>query len=245
TRPPRPASVTTTPRPGCRVTTCTAATPTSTPACPARPTWTTPTGRRPSPPPATAARPMARRLSPPTTEAGRPDEQHFQHVLKIHPVSTRRYHMAGQITTQAAPPTPALPDADTAYQTLFDGVSQRVFFHKLASIRPEYSPQNRQQAEALLNMAGDLRAVDEDAALKSAADASDPFVAAASALSQQLPQYPGAQRRVAQEESLGIKQAAADLAADPMFYNAVLALKVHEAAQVQAQLQQAQTGRVA
>lgn len=141
--------------------------------------------------------------------------------------------MAG---TQTQRQPDVLPDPDTAYQNLFEGVGQRVFFHKLAALRPEYLPQNQQQAEALLKMAGDLRLAEEEDAVKQAADASDPFVAASLALSGQLQGFPGVQYQQAQEEQVGIKQAAAAFAEDPTIYNSVLSLKAFEAERLRAQL---------
>ena len=51
--------------------------------------------------------------------------------------------MAKNNTKQAAQ---TLPSPDEAYQQLFTSIHQRVFFHKLASVRPEYMPKTPQQA---------------------------------------------------------------------------------------------------
>jgi len=134
----------------------------------------------------------------------------------------------------------ALPSPQEAYQTLFDGVHQRVYFHKLASLRPEYMPRTPQQAEYLLKIAGDLRmAVTEDV-VKQAAAASDPFAAASAALDRQLAGFPGFQKAAAQEEEVSVKNAAAAWMEDPAIYNSVLALKAHEAEQLLAQMQPGQ-----
>lgn len=133
----------------------------------------------------------------------------------------------------------ALPDRDTAYQTLFDGVHQRVFFHHLGQIRPEYMPTNEKRASALLQLAGKLRLADQEDLLKQADAAEDPVIAANAALDDVMSQagYGSVREAAAQDELMAIKQAAADLAQDPDLYNAVLALKADAAEQHLARLQ--------
>jgi hypothetical protein len=143
--------------------------------------------------------------------------------------------MAKNNTKQAAQ---TLPSPDEAYQQLFTSIHQRVFFHKLASVRPEYMPKTPQQAEFLLKMAGDLRMVDDGSLLKSAEEANDPFAAASMALEQQLATLPGMQTAGFREEQAAIKTAAAQWADVPEIYNAVLALKADEAENIATQLKQ-------
>ena len=63
----------------------------------------------------------------------------------------------------------ALPDVQTAYNTLFDGVHQQVFFNKLASYG--FVPQNEKEAAEMLELAGKLRYVEQEEE-KVAADSS-------------------------------------------------------------------------
>ncbi len=132
--------------------------------------------------------------------------------------------MAGTANQQAA-----LPDPQTAYQNVFDGVAQRVFFHKLAQLG--YAPQSQKQAADLLSLAGKLRLVEEEAAVKQAQDAYDPFAAANASLDQVLAQagYGSVKAAAEQDELMSMKQAAAVVMQDPLIYNSVLALKAHEA----------------
>lgn len=129
-----------------------------------------------------------------------------------------------------------LPDPQTAYQNIFDGVHQRVFFHKLAQLG--YVPTNEKQAAAMLELAGNLRMVEEEAAVKQAESSYDPFEAANDALKTTLGQYgfSGPRDNAANEEAVAIKQAAAAWSEDPDIYNSVLALKAYEAEQAAAQL---------
>ena len=132
---------------------------------------------------------------------------------------------------------PALPDPDTAYQNLFDGIHQRVFFNKMAAYG--YVPQTPAQAQYMLEMAGKLRAVEQEAAVKQAQDMDDPYFLANQHLNQVLGIHgldDGIKQAQAENEALAIKQAAAELANDPVFYNSVLSVKAAEAAQIEAEL---------
>lgn len=133
-----------------------------------------------------------------------------------------------------------LPDPQTAYQNLFDGVDQRVFFNKLSSLG--YVPQNEKQARELLELGGKLQAVDEEVAVKQAEDSNDPFTAANRALDEVLGQngFQSQKQAAVNEEVYAIKNAAAQLSQDPVFYNSVLSLKAHEAAQYARHLENAQ-----
>ena len=115
-----------------------------------------------------------------------------------------------------------------AYQTLFDGVHARVFFGNLAS--RGYEPQSEKEAQDLLELAGRLRHVDEN---EKAGEDGGAFANALYDLDGVLSDN-GMDGHVksakAQEVELSIKQAAAEAATDPSIYNAVLALKAHEAA---------------
>lgn len=118
-----------------------------------------------------------------------------------------------------------LPDANTAYSRLFDGIHQQVFFHKMASYG--CAPESPEQAAAMLEGAIRLRHIEEQMAYKQAQDASDPFVAAnqylAGLMGEQQPVY-----KQAEAES-AISDMAADLMQNPEFYNSVLSLKAAEA----------------
>jgi hypothetical protein len=115
----------------------------------------------------------------------------------------------------------ALPDPVSAYQHLFDRVHAQVFLNKLASYG--IVPTTEAELEDLFTVAAQLRPV--PGAEKQAA-ASSRFESAASALGAVAnpQQAPGA----FQESAL--KQAVAELAADPDIYNSVLAVKAAEAA---------------
>lgn len=131
-----------------------------------------------------------------------------------------------------------IPDPQTGFNNLFEGVHQRVFFSKLASLG--YAPQTEKQARDLLDVAGKLRLVSEEAAVKQASDSYDPFAAANSALDGVLGNsgFSSVQKAAADEEQIAIKNAAAQWAADPVIYNSVLAVRGHEAEQLAQQLRQ-------
>ena len=124
---------------------------------------------------------------------------------------------------------PLLPDPQAAYDHLFQGVHSRVFFGKLAAAG--YDDNSPQQAEYLLKLAGQLRLVQEEQQVKAAGAADDPYAAALSHLegAAAAAGFGGVKTASAREQEYAIKQAAADLMADPDMYNAVLALKAHEA----------------
>ena len=118
----------------------------------------------------------------------------------------------------------ALPELETAYNNLFEGVHANVFFGKLANHGIE--PQNEKEAADLLELAGRLRGVDNEE--KEAGDSR--FANPVGALSDVLGETPQGKQAPAQEEAQAYKQAAAALAQEPVFYNSVLALKANEAA---------------
>ena len=125
----------------------------------------------------------------------------------------------------------ALPDSGTAYNHLFTTAHARVFFTKLASVYgyPSDTPEAQQE---LLHLAGRLRTVNQ--AEKQAA--ASPYGAALSSLDQVMGGAGMNQAARHQEQEMAIKQAAAELATDPMVYNSVLALKAQEAAAVAEQM---------
>ena len=128
----------------------------------------------------------------------------------------------------------ALPDVQTAYNTLFDGVHQQVFFNKLASYG--FVPQNEKEAAEMLELAGKLRYVEQEEE-KVAADSSR--VSQANVALDNVLGIPRAQEEkqaAASDELAAINQAAAQLAQEPEFYNSVLALKAAEAASYADQL---------
>jgi hypothetical protein len=134
-----------------------------------------------------------------------------------------------------------LPDEATAYNNLFQGIHQRVFFNKCAAAG--YYPRTPDEAQLMLEEAGKLRILKQAAQVKQA-QAGSIYHYGNNALDQLLDQYGlgGSTKQAAvQEEELAARQAAAQLSADPMFYNSVLTLKSAEAQYYQQQ--QAQRGR--
>lgn len=127
--------------------------------------------------------------------------------------------------------TPTLPDPQTAYNTLFDGVHARIFFTKCA--QAGYRPQSREEAQWMLETVGKLRQVREIE--KSAAVQRSPYQEMSRHLDSVL-QKAGFDTASTEEADLSYKQAAAQLAADPTFFNATLSLKIAEANQVAAAL---------
>ncbi len=130
-----------------------------------------------------------------------------------------------------------LPTPDAAYDTLFQGVHQRVFFQKLAAAG--YAPRSAEEAQWMLNTAGKLRQVTEAQSVKEAAAQDNPFFRLDNSLDRVMAEFGlGGQAKQAQyqEVETAYKQAAASLANDPEIYNAVLSLKANEAEQIQAQL---------
>ena len=118
----------------------------------------------------------------------------------------------------------ALPELETAYNNLFEGVHANVFFGKLAN--HGIDPQNEKEAADLLELAGRLRDVDNEE--KEAGDSR--FANPVGALSEVLGETPQGKQAQVHEEAQAYKQAAAALAQEPVFYNSVLALKANEAA---------------
>jgi hypothetical protein len=122
----------------------------------------------------------------------------------------------------------ALPDPNAAYNHLFDNVHAQVFFGRLAS--RGYVPQSEKQANDYLQIAGRLRHV--EATEKAAGDQHDPIGLALAALDATLGEtgmdghLKAAQAR---DADMAIKEAAAELAGDPLIYNSVLSLAQAEA----------------
>lgn len=126
-----------------------------------------------------------------------------------------------------------LPDPQTAYDTLFSRVHAQVFFNKCASAG--IVPQTQEQAQEMLNIAGKLRMVTQDAQVKAAAAVDDPFQQMSRSLDGVISEYGLAQPSHLEVER-GYKQAGDELANDPELYNAVLAMKAAEAAFIQEEL---------
>jgi len=122
----------------------------------------------------------------------------------------------------------SLPDVQTAYNTLFDGVHQQVFFNKLASYG--FVPQNEKEAAEMLELAGKLRYVEgeEEKVAADSSRVSQANVALDNVLG--IPRGQDEKLAAAEDEYAAINQAAAQLAEEPAFYNSVLALKAAEAA---------------
>lgn len=128
----------------------------------------------------------------------------------------------------------ALPDPQTAYQNLFQGVHAQVFFQKLAAAG--HYPRSQEEAQWMLDTAGELREISQHDQVKQAAAQDNPYYQMRAGLSQLRQQYgiTGGQAGF-QEAEAGYKQAAAELMQDPTFYNSVLSLKAAEAEQLKAE----------
>ena len=130
-----------------------------------------------------------------------------------------------------------LPDAQTAYDNLFQGVHQRVVLESLAS--RGYAAKTAEDAHTLLGLAVKISAVAEVPAVKRAEDVTNPYYLASEGLSRVLTTHGIADPTKAaadRDHQLAIRNVAANLAADPTMYNSVLSLKAAEARQVAEQL---------
>lgn len=125
------------------------------------------------------------------------------------------------------PATIDIPNVDESLGTL-DGLYAQAFFSKLAEYGIE--PQSEEAAMAMLKTAAYLDMVESHPAVKQASV--DPFVDAASRLEHVLADSGllGGQPS-AQQQLVGVKQAAYALAQDPDLYRSVLSVKAAEAAQ--------------
>lgn len=128
----------------------------------------------------------------------------------------------------------ALPDPQAAYNHLFQTVHTQVFFQKCAAAG--FHPRSQEEAQYMLDVAGKLRAISEDATVKQAAVQDSPFYRMSAGLDTVMANYGlAAPGHRPQDAEAGYKQAAAQLMADPNIYNSVLALKANEAAQLKAE----------
>lgn len=131
----------------------------------------------------------------------------------------------------------ALPDADTAFGNLFQGVHQRVVLDTLAA--RGHAPRTVKQAHWMLEIASQVAAADESAAVKQAEDAHDPYYQAHVGLAAALQQRGIAdpvKEAAARDLDHASRRYAAQLAQDPTIYNSVLALKAAEARDAAAEL---------
>jgi hypothetical protein len=120
------------------------------------------------------------------------------------------------VTTQNA----ALPSYEDGFNHLYDNVHARVFFGRLAN-QYGLAPNNEKEAHDLLLLAGQLRAAKETEKQSSDSRFGGPLQALNSLL--------GGSANYQSEQNMAIKQAAYDLADDPLIYNSVLACKQREA----------------
>lgn len=127
----------------------------------------------------------------------------------------------------------ALPDQQTAYQNLFQGVHAQVFFQKLAAAG--HYPRSPEEAQWMLDTAGELREITEHAPVKQAAAQDNPYYQMRAGVSQLKQQYGLSKSASYQEADASYKQAAAQLMQDPTFYNSVLSLKAAEAEHLKAE----------
>jgi len=119
----------------------------------------------------------------------------------------------------------SLPNPQDAYNQLYSDVHTEVFLGKLASYGIQ--PTTEKEAADLFAIAGQLRHVDGPE--KQAADQSR-FGGASDALGTIMNQTPAGQQQAAASHQHAIKSAAAQLSQDPSVYNAVLSLKLADAA---------------
>jgi hypothetical protein len=128
---------------------------------------------------------------------------------------------------------PTLPDPQTAINTLFNQVSSQVFFQKLASYG--YAPRTPQEAHDMMELAGQLRLLDQEQAQKAASD--NPYGRLVGELNSAMAQhgYRGAQQAQVQEHELAVKSAASRLMQSPAIYNSVLSIEVARAMDQQPQ----------
>lgn len=141
-------------------------------------------------------------------------------------------------------PANALPDAQTAYNNLFEGIHNEVFFRKCAAAG--FPVRSMEEAQWMLETAGKLEAVSQADQVKQAAAQDNPYFQMNSRLDAVLDQYGlngHKKAAAAQEVEIGYKQAAAELMQNPTLYNSVLALAAHEAAQQQQEFQAWQGNR--
>lgn len=122
--------------------------------------------------------------------------------------------------------TATLPEPGQAYNLLFENVHANLFLQKLASAG--IVPQTQREVEDLFTLAGKLRHTKQ----ASEQHSESRFGQAVSRLDSTLQSSPGYRRTQAEHAQLAIKQAADSLMQDPDIYNAVLSLKLHEAAQL-------------
>lgn len=138
-------------------------------------------------------------------------------------------------TNQAA----ALPPPDMAFQHLFDGVHQEVFFQKLAAFGIQ--PKTAEEASGYLTLAGKLRTTANDPTIKQAAAANSKVAEMNQALDGVLGDLgidSGVKQASEQEAHEARAQIANYLAQDPGIYNSVLSVKTAEAQAIQQLLQE-------
>lgn len=126
--------------------------------------------------------------------------------------------------------TTQLPDPRQAYQNLFAGVHERVFFNKCAAAG--FAPRSQEEAQYMLDTAGKLRYLSQQEPIKQAAAQDNPYYQMSSHLDAMMAQY-GLGGGRPQESESAIKAAADQLAADPVLYNSVLSLAAYEHDQAQ------------
>lgn len=133
-----------------------------------------------------------------------------------------------------------LPDVQTAYNNLFEGIHARVFFQKCAAAG--FAPRTQEEAQYMLNTAGKLRQISELDQVKQAAAKDNPYFQMEAGLDRVMQQYGLNQPQQPQYGDDAMFKAAADsLMQDPTFYNSVLALKAAEAEQMKAEYDAWQT----
>jgi len=130
--------------------------------------------------------------------------------------------------------TASLPSPEDAYNHLLGNVHSQVFFGKLAQVG--IHPQTEKEANDLLELAGKLRLVNDDPAVKQAAEADSKYAKANAALDELFGKSGAMKQASAQEQDVALDQAARTLAQDPQIYNSVLSIKAAQAEEIAKQL---------
>lgn len=120
-----------------------------------------------------------------------------------------------------------LPTPEAAEAHLTERVHIAAFLDKLASIRPQYMPQNQQQLSELLELGATLQAADSSQKQASAS----PFGVALAGLKNVLngSNDPSVKQAAAQNERNRLLEIGAYLASDPDIYASAVSLKLAQA----------------
>lgn len=119
----------------------------------------------------------------------------------------------------SAEQTSQLPDEQTAYATIIEGVDKRAFFHKMAQLG--YVPETAEEAESLYSLSFKVAAMSQQQGQGQEKKGSNRFAEAGAALDKMA----GAAPPPSDEAS----QIAFEFAHDPAIYGSALVLKAAQA----------------